>query len=94
MIWSCLALLSSVACSESAATARDATSVVVPSSVIVRLNNPVLAVGTPSYARALVTNRDGATVPGPFVHWRVISGSEFLGIDRTGALVVRASGRG
>jgi hypothetical protein len=53
--------LSSIACSESAATAPDATSVVVPSMVVVRLDDAVLAVGARSHARAVVVNRDGAT---------------------------------
>src|SRR6188508_808116 len=93
MIWSCLTLLSSLACSESAATAPDATPVVVPSMVLVRLDDAVLAVGARSHARAVVVNRDGATRSGPTVRWQVISGSEFVGIDRSGALVARASGR-
>ncbi len=93
MIWTCLLVMSSAACSESAATAPDATSVV-PPTVIVRLDAPVLEVGSRSIARAFAVNRAGTkSLRDPSVHWEVVSGSEFVGVDETGTLFALARGR-
>jgi len=46
MIWSCVALLSSAACSESAATAPDATAVVLPAAVVASLASVDSVTGT------------------------------------------------
>ena len=93
MTWLCVALLSSAACSESAATAPDATAVVLPAAVVISLDQRVLAVGSRSHARVTVVNRSGGELHGPNVRWQVISGTEFVGIDRDGMLVARATGR-
>jgi hypothetical protein len=93
MTWLCVALLSSAACSESAATAPDATAVVLPAAVVISLDQRVLAVGSRSHARVTVVSRSGGELHGPNVRWQVISGTEFVGIDRDGMLVARATGR-
>ena len=86
MIWTCLALISTTACSESSATAPDATAVM-QAPVVVGLGRRVVAVGSKTKASSIPSGRNL-----PENGWRVISGGNVVGIDGNGMLVAHSSG--